>query len=111
MKKHIPLVVICTLFAVLTNAAAQDKSQLAGLIDKLKNGNDAAKIAAAVALAEFGSDAEPAVPALVSALQAKSEDVRLNAAIALGKVGAAAVEPVAKLLTDGNNSERYYAIW
>lgn len=91
---------------------AQGKTEkLTELIQKLQTGNDAAKLAAAVALADFGPDAEPAVPALVQALQAKSEDLRLNAALALGKIGAPAVAPVAKLIGSGNASERYYAIW
>src|SRR5262245_44753966 len=85
---------------------AQDtQTKIADLIQQLQGGNNAAKLAAAVALADYGAAAAPAVPALVSALQTKDENLRLNAAIALGKVGTQAVEPVAKVLQSDNASD------
>src|SRR5438067_2135575 len=57
------------------------------------------RIQAAMDLADFGARAEPALHDLLDALTTKNEDLRLNAAIALAKIGKPSVEPVAKLLS------------
>src|SRR5262249_51714864 len=61
--------------------------QVKGLIDKLKDKDDAARLAAIGALANLGPKAEAAVPALVETLATRNEDVKLNAALALGRIG------------------------
>src|SRR4051812_20475442 len=61
------------------------------LITDLKSTDNAVRLAAVTALAAQGPKAEAAVPGLVEVLRANNEDLRLNAAIALGKVGKAAV--------------------
>ena len=63
-----------------------------------------------VALAEFGPGSA-ARPDLLDALQEKNEDLRLNAAIALGKIGQPAVKEVAKLLDAPDDNMRFYAVW
>ncbi len=49
--------------------------------------------------------------ALVKDLSAEDDSTRLNAALALGKLGKPAVEPVAALLRDRDADTRYYAVW
>ena len=85
---------------------------LADLLRAVKNKDDAnARIEAMVGLQEFGPKAEAAVPDLLDALETKNEDLRINAAITLGKIGKAAVKPVAELLTSKDDDTKFYAIW
>src|SRR5437870_5764443 len=90
---------------------ARQDARVADLIKKLGSNDVQAKLAALVTLADLGAAAQDAVPALVQALQTKNEDVRLNAAIALGKIGKASVPAVVKLLDSGEADIRYYAVW
>src|SRR5262245_58889768 len=53
--------------------------EVQALIDRLKSGNDAARIQAMTELAEHGPDAEAAVPALIDLIRSRDEDLRLNA--------------------------------
>src|SRR5262245_21678078 len=55
--------------------------------------------------------ADEKIAGLVKDLAAKDESVRLNAALALGKLGKDAVEPVAAVLQDQDDDTRYYAVW
>ena len=103
------------------NAGAQDdktpvkgdpKKIIATLIKDLeKKDNGDARVQAAMGLADFGPLAESAVPALIDALQTKDEDLRLNAAIALGKIGKAGVAPLGEMLSSPDVDTRFYAIW
>ncbi|HZZ81057.1 MAG TPA: HEAT repeat domain-containing protein [Gemmataceae bacterium] len=70
-----------------------------------------ARIDAIMGLADFGAKAAPAIPDLIDALQDKNEDLRLNAAIALGKIGTPAIAEVAKLLKSEDDGARFYAVW
>ena len=82
------------------------------LIKDLGNKKDpGARLQAIVGLADFGPHAAAAVPGLIDALQDKDEDLRLNAAIALGKIGKPAVEPLSKLLGSQDDDTRFYAVW
>jgi HEAT repeat protein len=88
------------------------KATVAQLLKDLKQTGDVdTRVQAAVALADYGPAAEPAVPALVAALGSKNEDLRLNAAIALGKIGKASVPPLTELLEGTDKDARFYAIW
>ena len=69
------------------------------------------RLAAIIALAEHGPKASAAIPDLLDALRGTDEDQRLNASLALSKIGKAAVPEVAKLLSDGRTETRFYAIW
>ena len=91
-----------------SSAGAQDKVD--ALLTQLRTGNATAKVTAAIKLAELGPEAAAAAPELVKALQTKNEDVRLNAALALGKIGKAAVPEISKVLTNENVDVRFYAI-
>jgi HEAT repeat protein len=82
------------------------------LLKTVKQKDDVgARIQAIMDLADFGPKAEPALADLIDALQTKNEDMRLNAAIVLGKIGKPAVEPVAKLLQSDDSDTKFYAIW
>lgn len=62
---------------------------------------------AAEALRDIGPAAKEAVPALIQALKDENEDVRMYAAIALGKIGdARAVETLFQALKDENKDVR-----
>jgi HEAT repeat protein len=63
-----------------------------------------------VALQELGPGAAHAVPELVKDLADPDEDLRLNAAIALGKVGKAAVPALAEPLASPDADVRYHAL-
>src|SRR5258708_1515339 len=97
MRKFIAAAVPVALLGAgltLPRAAAQERP-LAALLKDLKSDDAAVKLAALTALADLGPKAKDAVPDLFGLLHDKNEDVRLNAAIALGKVGKAAVgEPL-----------------
>src|SRR5258707_136878 len=85
---------------------------LADLLKAVKDKeNIEGRINAIVGLADFGAKGEPAIPDLVDALQTKNEDLRLNAAITLGKIGAPAIKPVAELLDGDDADTKFYAIW
>src|SRR3954471_22782488 len=68
------------------------------LIKKLDSKDVGARLAIIDELAELGPKAGKAAPALADLLREGDEDLRLNAALALGKIGKDAVAPVAKLL-------------
>src|SRR5262245_17024624 len=108
-----------TLGLVATRGQSQDKQKQPDpdkvLADALKNIKEKDKIdvriQAAMDLAEFGAKAEPALNDLLDALKTKNEDLRLNAAIALGKIGKKSVAPVAELLKSDDMDVKFYAIW
>jgi HEAT repeat protein len=84
---------------LLARAKERDKDKIQSRIDAI------------MGLADFGPKAAPALPDLIEALQDKNEDLRLNAAIALGKIGSPAIEEVAKLLKSTDDATRFYAVW
>ena len=82
------------------------------LLKNVKQKDDVnARIQAIMDLADYGVKAEPALVDLLDALQTKNEDLRLNAAITLSKIGQPAVKPVAKLLDSDDKDTKFYAIW
>ena len=62
------------------------------LIKQLSSKEPSIRSKAAKQLAEFGSQAQPAVYPLIEALQDSSIIVRRNVALALGKIGLGAVD-------------------
>jgi len=64
-------------------AAPQIQTQLAVLIARLKDSDPAERLRAAKALAAFGTDGKPAIPALTRALNDRDPDVRRQALRAL----------------------------
>jgi HEAT repeat protein len=66
-------------------------SAIPDYIDCLESGDPGVRFSAAQVLGEFGEKAEPAVDALVEALENDEDmNVRLSAAAALGRIGRAA---------------------
>src|SRR6476661_10490922 len=79
----------------LTLPLAAQQPSVADLIAQLKK-SDAEKLKALEAIDTLGPKATEATPALIELLSYKNEDVRLAATMALGKIGASAVEPLNK---------------
>lgn len=103
----------CLAISVLASVAfvQTDDGQVQTLIRQLQNSDANKAVAAAAALADLGPKAADAAPALVKTLRVKNEDVRLNAALALGKIGVAAVKPLLPALEDKEADIRFYAVW
>ena len=69
------------------------------------------RLEGAMGLADYGSDAAPALPDLAEAIKTGSDEIRLNAAIALGKIGKASLETATQLAASEEADVRFYAIW
>lgn len=65
---------------------------------------------AASALGELGTEAEPAVPALIAALAYEDDDMRRTAAYVLGRVGPAAIPAVRGLLATTDERTKCQAV-
>jgi HEAT repeat protein len=105
MKKALPLAFLGLAVAlpaevVPVRGEGEKPDQVKSLIDKLKDKAAAARLAAIGALANLGPKAEAAVPALVETLAAGNEDVKLNTALALGRIAKPAAGPLAEALAD-----------
>lgn len=68
-----------------------------------------AKIAACEELLRLGSEAAPAVPALVKLAAADDDELRAYAALAMAQIGAPAVPALEKLLSDEDRRARMWA--
>ena len=104
--KRIPLIFVAltALTCVLSEAAGQDGDKIAGLVEKVKQGD----VKAAYTLGEMGPKAKEAIPALVEALQKMpmpGDSLPDNAALALGKIGPGAVPALIEVLKD-NKAEK-----
>ena len=71
----------------------------------LKSGDDSARVNAIILLAEFGSEAETAVPALIDMLKNFQWIVRVSAITALGEIGRAAKNAVPALIEKLNEED------
>jgi HEAT repeat protein len=89
--------------------AAVEAMPLEECLEKIKSKEH--QLHAIIALADHGPKASPAIPNLIEAIRMPDEDLRLNAALTLSKIGKAAVPELAKLLNDGRTEVRFYAIW
>src|SRR3954465_7327478 len=85
--------------------------EVQGLIRDLKSVNPEVRLQALNALADKGPEAEPAVPALIELFHSYDEDDRLNAALALGKIGPSAVDSLTTALSSSDADVRYYGVW
>ena len=110
MIRHALIVAIVLLSAAPICTAQQGKLTVSELIVELKKG-DKSKLGALEQLEALGEKAAEAAPALVELLPDKNEDVRLAAAIVLGKIGKPAVEPLVKALDSKDADVRFYAVW
>lgn len=90
--------------------AQEPKRSVAELVGDLKKG-EKEQLRALQDLEALGDKAAEAAQAVVDLLQAKSEDVRLQATLTLGKIGRPAVEPLTKALQSMNADVRFYAVW
>lgn len=94
----------------LGKVQAQPESTVPALVAIFRSKEDGLWREAAIALSQIGS---PAVPALTEALKDNRADVRLNAALALGRIGAVAkpsVPPLIELSKDPNLAVQQQAI-
>lgn len=94
MRRLLPFALLPLLGGLAQTQTAVD------LAKKLKSRDSADRIRAANELGKLGTNAAPAVSALVQALGDETPEARNAAADALGKVGKAAVAPVGKALAD-----------
>ena len=97
MHRHLVSCIVLSLGLAVAPVEAGQKRSVADLIADLKKA-DAEKLKAIEALDALGPKGGEAAPVLIDLLAQSNEDVRLAAAIALGKMGPAAVEPLTKLL-------------
>src|SRR4051794_23850469 len=114
MKKVLCSLIALALLPAFAGAGEKksDPSKIPSLIEELKKKDDPnARLTAAMELADFGPTAKDAVPALVKLLDDGDEDMRLNAALTLSKIGKAAVEPLIGLLDSKDADARFYAVW
>ena len=93
-------------------APAQDKEakkgeQLDTLLKNVTSKNENVRLDAITKLQDFGAKAAAAAPDLARALADKNEDIRLGAALALGKIGKAAVPDLMAPLTSTDEDVRY----
>jgi HEAT repeat protein len=100
---------LCGNYVVMGQSKRSDRS-VADLVADLQKG-DKEKLQALQELATLGDKAAAAVPALIELLPIKNEDVRLNAALVLGKIGTPAVEPLQKAFASPDSDVRFYAVW
>lgn len=97
--------------ALAGNLEAQTTTRsVQDLIADLDKG-DKEKLKALQELETLGAKAADAAMAVVGTLATKNEDVRLQAAMTAGKIGAAAVKPLSKALESRDADERFYAVW
>src|SRR5882762_4307526 len=110
---RLPLVLLC-LGAWAQSPAAGAGDPKPGEVDALRkeltSTDDNARYKALVRLQDLGPRAAAAAPDLAKLFAAKSEDVRLNAALALGKIGKAAVPELKGPLASNDEDVRYYAL-
>lgn len=89
-----------------------DAEKVQALVKDLQSDKEATRLAALEALEKLGPKAEPAAAALVELLQKdKSEDIRLNAALVVGRIGKGAVPTLARVLDAKEDHVRFYAVW
>src|ERR1043165_2006915 len=114
MKRYLLLMVVVVLgWSTLPSASAGKKEandKVAALLKDLQSKDVDMQVTAMVTLGEHGSQAAPAVPHLIKIMHGKNEDLVLNAALALSKIGSPAVEPLTKTLASKDDPARYYAI-
>src|SRR5438128_5082049 len=105
---------VCGLIVGFAGSAAQDgdaDAKIAGVVKDLESKDSAVRYDAITELAEYGSRAKAAVPALVRILQEPNEELRVATALTLGKIGKAAVAPVTELLSHPDTDIRFYGLW
>ncbi len=93
------------------DAASAGSGDVGASVSALGAAESAVRARGADALGRFGDSAGDAVPALIAALEDPSEPVRLNAAYALGAIGAAAVSGLIGALGSESGSVRRMAAY
>ncbi|HEX3315408.1 MAG TPA: HEAT repeat domain-containing protein [Gemmataceae bacterium] len=97
-------------FAVCFTTSLRADEDVPSLIADLTK-TDADKVRAAEKLEALGPRAADATSALIGLFSTKNEDVRLHAALALGKIGKAAAQPLSVALGNEDADVRFYAAW
>lgn len=115
------LLSIAAVLASFSHARAQEQNLgpkgdpekiIASLLKNLEQKEEPGlRLQATIDLAEFGPLASKAVPALMDALLTNDEDLRLNSAIALGRIGKPAVAALSEALASKDDDTRFYAVW
>jgi HEAT repeat protein len=87
----------------------EGQTKLAPFLKRLKADDPQVRADAITEISRL--DVATAVPALVEVLAIPDEDMRLQAAMALGEIGAPAVPALEKALADQDAVVRFYAVW
>ncbi len=90
---------------------AQPADPLPRLLRQLKSKNDDRRSAAFSQVASLGPKASAAIPVLIGFLGKFDEGDRIQAALALGKIGKPALTFIEPLLDNEDETTRYYAVW
>lgn len=93
------------------SADEKKSTEVDSLIGQLKAADNATKLKALTALTELGPRAKEAVPHLAPLLEVKDENIRLNTALALSKIGEPAVKSLQEMLDHKDDDVRFYAVW
>lgn len=109
--RAIPLFLAALLF--VSGAVAQTPERVAELkaIVANKQAKEPERLSALMSLTEIGPKGASAADAVVEVLEEKSEHLRLNAALALGRMGKDAVAPLLKALDHKDGDVRFYGVW
>src|SRR5262245_43363931 len=95
----------------LTAFAFGQTAEIQRLLEDLHSKNEQKQLAALKIYADRGPSENPPVAIFIGLLKSPSEDVRLHAALVLGKAGKAAVPALVAALPDKDEDVRYYAVW
>jgi HEAT repeat protein len=91
------ILVVC--FCLLTSGCGKPQKPTTELLDDLKGADEGGRLIAVRLLPQRKADAAQVIPALAQALNDKSNDIRLSAAIGLGSFGEQAKEAIPALQT------------
>jgi HEAT repeat protein len=106
------MAVFAALLIYSSASFSQSPNRVQMLIGNLSDPDSGIRTQAATSLAELGTNAVPAVPALIGVLDDKEPNVRYKAVIAIGKAGSSsvAIKALIREINDTSKDIRYEAV-